>query len=59
VRIVDLSDPTVPREVAHYNTWQEQTAYGGAFEGALGIRLVGGLIYVADDLRGLLIFRED
>jgi hypothetical protein len=59
VRIVDLSNPAQPRELAHYNTWDPDTAYGGAFEGALGIRLVDGLVYVADDLRGLLIFRED
>jgi hypothetical protein len=58
VRIVDLSDPTKPREVAHYNTWDPETAPGGAFEGALGIRKVGDLIYVADDVRGLLILRE-
>ncbi len=58
VRVVDLSDPTAPREVAHYNTWDPETAGGGAFEGALGIRVVDGLIYVADSERGLLIFRE-
>ena len=58
VRIVDLSNPAQPREVAHYNTWVEDTAFGSAFEGALGIRLVNGLIYVADDLRGLMIFSE-
>jgi hypothetical protein len=58
VRIVDLSNPTSPTEVAHYNTWVEETAYGGAFEGALGIRKVGDLIYVADIERGLMIFRE-
>jgi hypothetical protein len=59
VRIVDLSDPTQPREVAHYNTWIEDKAYGASFEGALGIRKVGDLVYVADLERGLLIFRED
>jgi hypothetical protein len=58
VRVVDLSDPTQPREVAYYNTWDPTTAYGSAFEGALGIRAVGGLIYVADSLRGLMILRE-
>jgi hypothetical protein len=58
VRIVDLSTPTAPREIAHYNTWNEPSAYGGTFEGALGIRVVGGLIYVADLERGLLILRE-
>jgi hypothetical protein len=58
VRIVDLSDATQPREVAHYNTWQEDGAFGGTFEGALGIRKVGDTIYVADLERGLLIFKE-
>jgi hypothetical protein len=58
VRVVDLSDPTHPREVAHYNTWDNETAPGSSFEAALGIRVVGGLIYVADSLQGLLILRE-
>ena len=58
VRVIDLADPTQPREVAHYNTWDEDTAPGGAFEGALGARVAGGLIYVADSSLGLLILRE-
>jgi hypothetical protein len=58
VRVVDLSDPTAPKEVAHHPTWNEPTAYGGTFEGAIGIRVVGGRIYVADLTRGLLIFEE-
>ena len=59
VRVVDLSDPTRPREVAHYNTWDPATASSGPFSGALGIRVVDGLIYVADSERGLLILREN
>lgn len=58
VRVIDLSDPTQPREVAHYNTWDPSTAPGLAFEGAFGIQVVGNLIYVADVLRGLLILRD-
>jgi hypothetical protein len=58
VRVVDLSNPTSPREVAHYNTWIPATAPGGPFEGALGIQVVGDLIYVADILRGLVILRD-
>ena len=58
VRVVDLSNPAEPREVAHYNTWDIDNAYGSSFEGALGIRVVDGLIYVADSERGLLILRE-
>jgi hypothetical protein len=59
VRVVDLNDPTQPREVAHFNTWDVDTAPGDAFEGAVGIRRVDGLIYVADSLRGLVILREN
>ena len=58
VRIVDLSDPTQPREIAHYNTWDEATATGAAFEAAVGARPVGDLIYVADTAQGLIILRE-
>lgn len=57
VRVVDLSDPTKPREIAHYNTWDTATGAGMPFEGALGITVVGDLIYVADSLRGLMILR--
>ncbi|MEO8700184.1 MAG: hypothetical protein ABI867_09075 [Kofleriaceae bacterium] len=58
IRIVDIADPTQPREVAHYNTWDPATASGDAFEGAVGVRVVDGLIYVADIARGLIILRE-
>jgi hypothetical protein len=58
VRIVDMSNPLQPREIGHYNDWEEDNAFGGAFEGALAIRKVGDLIYVADLERGLLILRE-
>lgn len=58
VRVVDLADPAQPREVAHYNTWIEDNAYGGTFEGALALRKIGELIYVADLERGLIILRE-
>ena len=58
VRVVDLADPTQPTEVAHFNTWDAEAAPGFAFEGAIGIRVVGGLIYVADSERGLIILEE-
>jgi hypothetical protein len=58
VRIVDLTEPTNPIEIAHYNTWDPVSSYGDGFEGAVGIRLVDGYIYVADDVRGLLILKQ-
>jgi hypothetical protein len=58
VRVVELADPAHPVEVAHYNTWDPETAGGGGFEGALGVRVEGGLIYVADLAQGLIILRE-
>ena len=58
VRVLDLSTPEQPREVAHFNTWQPATAPGGPFEGAIGIRLAGDLVYVADTERGLMILRS-
>ncbi|MCW5802720.1 MAG: hypothetical protein KIT31_10060 [Deltaproteobacteria bacterium] len=58
VRIVDVSTPAKPKEVGFYNTLDYATAIGAPFEGALGIRVVDGLIYVADSNRGLIILRE-
>jgi hypothetical protein len=58
VRVIDLTDPTHPVEVAHYNDWIEDNAYGGAFEGALAVRKIGDLLFVADLERGLLVLRE-
>ncbi len=58
IRIVDLVDPEHPIEVAHYNTWQADKAYGAAFEGAVGVRKAGNYVYVADLERGLIILRE-
>lgn len=59
IRVLDLSDPTQPREIAHYNTWDPETAWGSAFEGALGLAIDGDYIYVADDARGLVILHVD
>ncbi|NOJ80111.1 LVIVD repeat-containing protein [Myxococcus xanthus] len=61
VRVLDVATPTQPRQVAHFNTFRETDPHraGGAFEGAIGIRLPGdGYVYVVDTSRGLLIFNE-
>ncbi|RKG85163.1 LVIVD repeat-containing protein [Corallococcus terminator] len=61
VRVLDVSVPPKPREVAHFNTFLEtQPGRGsGGFEGAIGIRVPGdGYVYLVDTARGLLIFNE-
>lgn len=60
VRVLDVSNPTKPTQVAHYNTFREsETDTGHYFAGAYGIRVPGdGFIYAVDSWRGLLILRE-
>ncbi|AKJ08208.1 Putative Ig-like domain protein [Archangium gephyra] len=61
VRVLDVSVPESPREVAYYNTFRETDAGRGEsfYEGAIGMRVPGdGYVYVIDTSRGLLIFPE-
>ncbi|RKH13427.1 hypothetical protein D7X74_21875 [Corallococcus sp. CA047B] len=61
VRVLDVSVPPKPREVAYFNTFLETQPgrSSGMFEGAIGIRVPGdGYVYVVDTARGLLIFNE-
>lgn len=58
VRVLDIADPTQPVEVAHFNTWDPETSFGSAFEGAVGVRVANDLVFVADLERGLLILEE-
>jgi hypothetical protein len=58
IRVLDLSRPDAPQEIAFYDTWDDETAPGELREGALSVDVVDGLVYVADSERGLLIFRD-
>ncbi|WP_375755489.1 LVIVD repeat-containing protein [Corallococcus exercitus] len=61
VRVLDVSFPPKPREVAYFNTFRETDPgrTGSTFEGAIGIRVPGdGFIYVVDTSRGLLVLSE-
>ncbi|MBN9681576.1 MULTISPECIES: LVIVD repeat-containing protein [unclassified Corallococcus] len=61
VRVLDVSVPPKPREVAYFNTYRETDPdrTGSPLEGAIGIRVPGdGFIYVVDTSRGLLILSE-
>jgi hypothetical protein len=63
VRVLDMSDPTQPKQVGYYNTWDPQADYTTSqfFEGAVGLDVdpARKLIFVADSPRGLLILRDD
>jgi len=63
VRVLDVADPTTPKLVGYYNTWDAQADYttSGFFESAVGldVDLTRKLIFVADSPRGLLILHDD
>jgi len=61
VRVLDVSTPEAPREVAHYNTFRAGDPGRGSsfYDGAIGMRVPGdGYLYVVDTSRGLLVLRE-
>ncbi|EPX59739.1 putative lipoprotein [Cystobacter fuscus DSM 2262] len=61
VRVLDVSVPESPREVAYFNTFRETDPERGTsfYDGAIGMRVPGdGFVYVIDTSRGLLIFPE-
>jgi hypothetical protein len=63
VRVLDMADPTQPRQVGYFNTWDPDGEYSssGFFEGAVGIDvdLTRKLIFIADIPRGLIILRDE
>jgi hypothetical protein len=56
LRIIDLRDPANPREVAHYDTVPAEKE-SGLFQGAWGVDLDGGVIYVSDMNSGVYALR--
>jgi hypothetical protein len=61
LRVLDVSNPTQPKEIAYANTYKDSNEgfSDGLFAGAIGIRVPGdGYVYVVDMSRGLLIFHE-
>lgn len=61
LRVLDVSNPTQPRQVAHLNTFREADPGRGhgLFEGTFGVRIPGdGYVYLVDSTRGLIITHE-
>ena len=61
VRVLDVSVPETPRQVAHFNTFRATDPRRGTsfYDGAIGIRVPGdGYVYTVDTSRGLIILRE-
>ncbi|WP_246356863.1 LVIVD repeat-containing protein [Pyxidicoccus fallax] len=61
LRVLDVSVPGEPRQVAYYNTWRESDVGRGVtfFDGLNTVRVPGdGYIYATETARGLMIFRE-
>jgi choice-of-anchor B domain-containing protein len=56
VRVVDVSDPTLPREVGAFDTSDQ---YGNGFMGCWGVYpyAPSGLVYASDLQRGLFVLR--
>jgi hypothetical protein len=61
LRVLDVSNPSTPGQIAYYNTWREtDSGRGRAFlDGLSGVEVPGdGYIYATETSRGLLVFRE-
>ncbi|MCP3097598.1 hypothetical protein LZ198_01770 [Myxococcus sp. K15C18031901] len=61
LRVLDVSNPSMPRQVGYYNSWREADTGRGLsfFEGLSNITVPGdGYIYATETSRGLMIFRE-
>jgi hypothetical protein len=61
VRVLDVSVPETPRQVAYFNTFRATDPLRGTsfYDGAIGIRVPGdGYVYTVDSSRGLIILRE-
>jgi len=58
LRVVDLHDPAHPREVAHYDTVAQEDEVA-VFQGAWGVRLLDGFVFISDMQSGIYAFKVD
>ncbi len=57
LRVLDLSDPTAPRQVAYANTW-DPAGPPGRFVGAYDVAVAEDAVFVVDWTRGLVVLRH-
>ena len=58
LRVVDLRDPHSPEEIAHFDTVPDANERG-LIQGAFGVRVMDGVVYVSDIEAGIYAFRVD
>jgi hypothetical protein len=61
LRVLDVSNPSNPQQLAYYNTWRESDPGRGRnfIDGLSAVKVPGdGLIYATETSRGLLVLRE-
>ena len=58
LRVVDLRDPQMPVEIAHFDTVPEANERG-LIQGAFGVRVMDGVVYVSDMESGVYAFQVD
>ena len=58
LRVVDLRDPRSPREIAHFDTVPAENERD-ILQGAWGVRVLEGIVYISDLELGTYAFRVD
>ena len=58
LRVVDLRDPKTPEEIGHFDTVPDSNERG-LVQGAFGVRVIDGIVYVSDMESGTYAFRVD
>jgi hypothetical protein len=56
LRVIDLRDPRSPREIGHFDT-VPAAEESELFQGAWGVHLDGGLVFISDMQAGVFAFR--
>ena len=58
LRVVDLRDPENPREIGHFDTVPPEDERD-IFQGAFGVGVMNGMVYISDVETGIYAFRVD